>query len=248
MPEANTRRLVVQGLFASILMGLAGCGNGIDNTAISPGDFSSDNDPISGSSDSTKKNSLALQPDGSPKLEDLMKPGPLGEKSIGSDSAAVTIIEYASLTCPYCRAFHQQTWPILKRDYIDKGKVKFILREFPIGHASGAATIAMRCLGQNNSARFFELYHKFITQQNKWVSLEVRRDKIFSVATQTGISRKDFDTCYENKEILEGLKWVKQRARDLGVSGTPTFFVNGKKARSVLTIDEIIKMAAPLLS
>ncbi len=247
MPESNSRRLVIHGLFATTLVGLAGCGNGSNGVAVSPVNFS-DDDPISGDPANANKSKLTLQADGTPKPEELMKAGPLGEKSMGSDAAPVTLIEYASLTCPYCRAFHMQTWPTLKRNYIDTGKVRFILREFPIGHASGAATIAMRCLGQDNTARYFELYHKFITQQKKWVSLEVRRDKIFSIAAQTGISRQQFDACYANQEILEGLKWVKQRGRDLGVSGTPTFFINGKKARSVLSMEEIKKMAAPMLS
>ena len=195
-----------------------------------------------------KEKEVVLKADGTPELADLMKPGPLGEKTMGSPSAPVTIIEYASLTCPYCRAFHAQTWPTLKRDYIDKGKVHYILREFPIGHTSGAATIAMRCLGQNDSARFFDLYDKFMHQQKKWVSLEVRRDKIYKIVANSNVSRAEFDACYDNKDILEGLKWVKQRGRALGVSGTPTFFINGQKARSVLTIEDIKRMAAPHLS
>lgn len=247
MSENNGRRNLIKGLFIAALLGLSACGNGTGDAVISQVSFS-DDDPIVSDPNNSKKSNLDLNADGTPKIQDLMKAGPLGEKSIGSDTAPVTIIEYASLTCPYCRAFHLQTWPTLKRDYIDTGKVRFILREFPIGHASGAATIAMRCLGQDNTTRFFDLYHKFITQQKKWVSLEVRRDKIFSIAAQTGVSRKQFDACFTNQEILEGLKWVKQRGRDLGVSGTPTFFINGKKARSVLTIEEIKKLAAPSLS
>ena len=93
-----------------------------------------------------------------PTIDDIMKAGPLGDRSLGRADAPITIIEYASLTCPYCRKFHRTTYPTLKRKYIDTGKVRFILREFPIGRTSGTAWIVTRCAAP---AKYFKLYGEY---------------------------------------------------------------------------------------
>ena len=183
-----------------------------------------------------EKPAALLNTDGSANLAELMKPGPRGEKALGSPTAPVTIIEYASLTCPYCRQFHAKTYPRLKKELIDTGKVRYILREYPIGRTAGTAAIVARCATDKD---FFTLYDKFLKQQARWTSQDVRPDAIYQIAAQTGMSRKTFDACLVNKEIEDGLKTVKLRGREFGVSGTPTFFINGKKFRGPLTFDQI---------
>ena len=180
-----------------------------------------------------------------PTLEEVMKPGPLPEMALGRPDAPVTLIKYASLTCPYCRQFQLTTFPQLKREYIDTGKVRFIIREFPIGFQSGAATIALRCVPPN---KYFELYEKFLTQQGSWVSQEVRRDPIFKVAAQSGLSRAQFDACYENQAMIQALNQVKERGRTLGVIGTPNFFVNGRLVKTVIGMKEIREMVDPIIA
>lgn len=175
-------------------------------------------------------------------MAELMKPGPLGEIALGSASAPDTIIEYASLTCPFCRKFHLTAYPRIKKELIDTGKVRLIIREFPIGRSAGTAAIITRCAPEKD---FFVLFDKFLTQQNKWVSQDVRPDAIYKIAAQTGMTRQAFDACLINKEVEDGLALVKQRGREFGVSGTPTFFVNGKKARGALTFDQIKAMLGP---
>jgi protein-disulfide isomerase len=165
--------------------------------------------------------------------------------AFGRPDAPVTIIKYASLTCPYCREFQKQTYPELKRAYIDTGKVRFIVREFPIGKTSGEATIALRCA---KPERYLALYTKFLEQQNKWVSQEVRLNSIYAIASQVGMTRQQFDACRENQAMIEGLKWVKDRGRTLGVIGTPNFFVQGKLVKRALTMTEIREMVEPLLA
>ncbi|GAB4225753.1 MAG: DsbA family protein [Methyloligellaceae bacterium] len=186
-----------------------------------------------------------LNADGTPTREALMKPGPLGEKALGNPDAPVTIIEYASLTCPFCRRFHLATYPRLKKELIDTGKVYYIIREFPIGRSAAAAAVVTRCAPAKD---YFTLYDKFLTQQKKWTGQKVRPDAIYKVAAQTGMSRAAFDSCMANQEIIDGLVWVKQRGRQFGVSGTPTFFINGKKARGALTFDQIKAMIGPQVS
>lgn len=180
-----------------------------------------------------------------PTVAEVMQAGPLQEMALGRADAPVTIIKYMSLTCPFCRQFQQKTFPELKREYIDKGKVRLILREFPIGFQSGTATIALRCASTD---KYFELYGRFLNQQARWVSQDVRKDPIYEIAKEVGVSRPAFDACMENRALIEGLKWVKDRGRTLGIIGTPNFFVDGKLVKSVLTMAEIRAMIDPLIA
>ncbi len=180
-----------------------------------------------------------------PTMADLMKAGPLGDRVLGRADAPVTVIEYASLTCPYSRAFHVETWPAFRKAYIDTGKVRFILREFPIGRSSGNAWIINRCF---EGEAYFDLYDRFLRKQHLWVSQKVRLDAIFAVAKEMGMTRKQFDSCLANQAIIDHIKWVKQRGRRLGVTGTPTFFIGERKERSVLTLAQLAAIIEPMLA
>lgn len=234
------RRAINFGLLSTAVGGLSACVSSSDKPLLSSS--------TEGAMSLTSAENVTLDPDGQPRLEDLMQEGPLGDKALGRKDAPVTMIKYASLTCPYCREFHLKTFPMLKREYINKGKIRFVLREFPIGHASGTATLIMRSVGQNNDKAYFALYDKFITKQKMWVSQEVRLDAMFKVAAETGLTRAQFDASLKDEKVIHGLKWVKQRGRRLGVIGTPSFFINGKKHRGALTIQQIQGMIAPYLA
>jgi protein-disulfide isomerase len=181
-----------------------------------------------------------------PSLEEVMKPGPLPEMALGRADAPVTIVQYASMSCPICRRFLAETFPTLKRAYIDTGKVRFILRaEFPIGKQSGLATIALRCAPPS---KYFVLYQKLMEQHPAWVSQEVRPDPIFKVASQVGMTRAQFDSCRENRAMIAAINGIKDRGRTLGVIGTPNFFINGKLVKGFLSIADIRAMIDPVLS
>lgn len=180
-----------------------------------------------------------------PTLAQVMKLGTLPEMSMGRADAPVTIIKYASLTCPYCRKFQKEVFPVLKRDYIDRGKVRFIIREFPIGRQSGLATIAWRCAGRKN---FFKLYDEFLFNQRRWVSQQVRAEPILKIASKLGMTRAKFDSCRQNQGMISGLKWIKDRGRKLGVIGTPNFFINGKLVKRRIGVSELRNIIDPLLS
>ena len=181
-----------------------------------------------------------------PSIDEIMKPGELPEMALGRPDAPVTIIQYASMTCPYCRKFQVEAFPVLKREYIDTGKVRFILRaEFPIGKQSGLATVALRCAPPQ---KYFELYEKLMLQQASWVSQEVRPDPILKVAAQVGMTRAQFDSCRENRGMIKALNAIKERGRTLGIIGTPNFFIQGKLVKSVIGMKEIREMVDPILA
>jgi protein-disulfide isomerase len=180
-----------------------------------------------------------------PTVADVMKAGDLPEIAFGRADAPVTLIKYMSLTCPHCRRFQADVFPVLKRDYIDTGKVRFILREFPIGKASGTATIALRCAPTDN---YLMLYEKYLQQQPAWVAQEVKTDAIFAVAAQVGMTRGQFDSCLQNRGMIAQLNAIKERGRTLGVIGTPNFFLNGRLIKSTMGVKEMRELIDPVLA
>ena len=180
-----------------------------------------------------------------PSIAEIMKAGDLPEMALGRKDAPVTIVKYASMTCPYCRQFQIEVFPALKAEYIDTGKVRFILREFPIGKQSGLATVALRCAAPDKQ---FALYDKLMRQQATWVSQDVRPDPIFKVAAQVGMTRQQFDSCRENRAMIAALNGIKERGRTLGVIGTPNFFVAGKLVKTVIGMKELREMVDPILA
>lgn len=174
-----------------------------------------------------------------PDVKALMATGPLDEKTLGKPGASVTIVEYASLSCMLCRAFHKTTFARFKREYIDTGKVYFVFREFPIGKSPAAAATAARCVPEKD---FFRINDKLMTTSGQWDGREPNLDAIYKVVQETGISRSSFDTCMANQKISDGVVQMKQRGREFGVVGTPTFFINGKRVRGNLSFDEMRKL------
>jgi protein-disulfide isomerase len=180
-----------------------------------------------------------------PSSEELMKAGPLGEMSQGSAEAPVTIIEYASMTCSHCAAFAVGTYPELKSRYIDKGKVRYIMREFPLDPVAAAGFMLARYAG---GSKYFDVIDLLFHQQPEWAFVKDPLAGLHKMAKQIGLSDEQVDECLKDQKLLDGIDWVRQRgAEKFGVNSTPTFFINGKIQRGALPIDELAKLIDPYL-
>lgn len=172
----------------------------------------------------------------------LLKPGPLGEMVLGDEKAPVTIIEYASATCPHCANFHKGTFKVLKGKYIDTGKVRFVFREFPFDNPSLAAFMMARCAPKD---KYFPMIDILFEQQRKWASQGADvRGELFNIARLGGFTEKTFDECLKNEEIAKGVIAVRDTGMQLGVASTPSFFVNGVLMRGnngIAQFDAMIK-------
>jgi len=172
---------------------------------------------------------------------DLLKPSPLGDMVLGPANAPVTIIEYASMTCGHCATFDIQTFPTLKSKYIDTGKVRFILREFPLDPLAAAAFMIARCAAGEDTNKYYAMVDTLFHQQKTWAVREPLAP-LKTIARQAGLSEQAFNACLSNQQMLDKLEAVRKDAVDkLGVKSTPTFFINGEKREGALSVEEISK-------
>jgi protein-disulfide isomerase len=182
-------------------------------------------------------------------LAALAKPGPAGDIALGSDKAPVTVIEYASTTCPHCAHFSAETFPELKKRYIDTGKVRFIFREFPFDKLGAAGFMLARCASKDGgSERYMAVVETLFAKQDQWVVQEDPVPALRSIAKQLGFSEDSFKACLTNQTVLNGIEDVRNRAvQKLGVNSTPTFFVNGKKVVGDVPLETLTKEIDPYL-
>lgn len=166
------------------------------------------------------------------------------DRILGNPNAPITIVEYASLTCPHCAHFADDILPQIKKEWIDTGKAKLVLRDFPLdGEALKAAMIA-RCAPPD---RFYAFIDTFFADQDKWVTVSDFQAALTRLAELGGMSKTAVDACLkdtalENK-ILQGRLTA---GKQLGVDATPTFFINGAKFTGAPTVEQFNKLLSGL--
>ncbi len=166
----------------------------------------------------------------------LLEPGPLPEKVLGNDDAPVTIVEYASMTCPHCAHFHETTLPELKTKYIDTGKARLIFREFPFDPRAEAGFMLARCSNDN----YFAMIDVLFKQQESWAGVQDAKTALLQISKLAGFSQESFEACLTDQKLLEDVRAVRERgSNDFGVNSTPTFFINGNRYPGALSIDEL---------
>lgn len=183
---------------------------------------------------------------------ELLQPGPLPEIVLGKADAPVTIVEYASMTCPHCAHFSETTFPELKKRYIDTGKVRFIFREFPLDVLAAAGSMLARCISDSitkagDSDKYVGMIELLFQTQRTW-AVEKPLVPLFNTVKQTGFTQQSFDACLANQKLFQDIQAVRDRAADkFGVNSTPTFFINGKKVQGDLAIEDLEKELQPYL-
>lgn len=183
--------------------------------------------------------------EGSVDVAKLLTPGLLKDIFIGKDDAKVTIVEYASMTCPHCRHFHETTLPQLTKKYIDSGKVRLVLREFPFDPRASAAFMLARCAGDD---KYYAMVGALFQQQENWARADDAKAALLQLSRLAGFSQDSFDKCLTNQELLNQVNASRERAsKDFGVESTPTFFINGQRYPGAMTIEQFSGIIDPLL-
>jgi protein-disulfide isomerase len=178
-------------------------------------------------------------------IDQLMAPGPLPDIVEGSPAAAITIIEYASMTCSHCAAFHEETWPLLKAKYVDSGKAKFILREFPLDPLTAAGFMLARCAGPDKRGALID---RLFAQQKNWAFVDKPVDALLTQVEQAGMSQTDFEACLNNRDLYDSVNRTRDSAAQrFAIESTPTFFVDGRRLDGALAIGDFDQVLQPLL-
>ncbi len=166
------------------------------------------------------------------------------DRILGDPNAPITIIEYASMTCPHCAHFADEVLPELKKKWIDTGKVKLVLRDFPLDGEAVHASMIARCAPPD---RFYAFVDTFFADQSKWVTAADHQAALTRLAALGGMSKAEVDKCLANNALENQILNSRLVAsKDLDVSATPTFFVNGTKYTGEPTVEAFNKLLADL--
>ena len=157
----------------------------------------------------------------------------------GNPKAKVTVIEYASLTCSHCKQFQDTTYPDLKKNYIDTGKIRFVYRDYPLdGLAMGGAVLA-RCAPGDKGKVMIDLMFK---NQADWVRAQNPLEPLRGYAQLAGMSAADVEACLKNEGIMTKIREVQDTASNTyKVAATPTLFVNEEKLEGAVPYDQLSK-------
>lgn len=156
---------------------------------------------------------------------------------LGKADAPVTIIEYASMTCPHCARFHSDVLPAIKTEFIDKGQVRLIYRDFPLDQMALTASVVARCAGPD---RYFPFVDALFSSQSKWAGDSNPMLALSRIARLGGMSQADFEACLKKQDVAE--KVLAQRLdadKTFGVRSTPTIIINGDLYSGGLGINEL---------
>lgn len=149
-----------------------------------------------------------------------------GEKTLGDPAAPVTMIEYASATCPHCARFHIDIWPDIRKDYVDTGKVFFVFREMPLDNLALGVFMLARCVAED---KYFPTIDLLFRKQEVWTRNNPK-EELLKIVSMSGLDTAGADACVQKQDLAKAIVESGRKAREeFGVKGTPTFFINGTK-------------------
>ncbi|WP_341705176.1 DsbA family protein [Ferrovibrio sp.] len=165
-----------------------------------------------------------------PRLQDMV---------LGRADAPITIIEYASLTCPHCADFHESVLPALKKDYLDTGKAKLIFRDFPLDNLAFAGAIVARCAGPE---KYFTYLGVLFAQQRQWATAQDPKAALKQIARLGGMPGDQFEACLTDKAVGDYILNSRLEGNQkFNVNSTPTIIVDGKPESGVPSYEDLRK-------
>ena len=174
---------------------------------------------------------------------ELNKAPALGEMALGADEGAkVTLIEYASATCPHCATFHKDAWKKLQAEYVDTKKIRFIFREFPLNDAALAAFMIARAAPKDS---YFPLIGIYFETLETWAQNPA--EGLLNIAKQAGFTQEKFNLTLKDQELAKNIIAIRDDGTKFGVKGTPSFFINGEKFEGETTYEALKAAIDPLL-
>lgn len=165
---------------------------------------------------------------------------------LGRADAPVTIVEYASLTCPHCANFHTKELPQLKKSYIDTGKVRLVYRDFPLDRLALAASVLAACFEKD---RYFPILGVLFEGQMRWARAKDPMKALSQIGRLGGLGQKQFEACFKDKPLQTRI--LEQRlhgSKTFKVSSTPTLIINGRKFNGGLTFAQMKSVIDPMLA
>jgi len=167
------------------------------------------------------------------------------EISLGGAQAPISFIEYGSLTCDNCISFHRNVLPRIKKHYIDTGSVRFVFRHFPTSETAVHAAVAAQCAGE----KYYEMLDRLYSTVSGWYRAENRNDIFIQQATSLELDSAMFASCLNDTRNFSDIVNQRKAARkNHDVTGTPTFFINGKIVRGKKSFVEIKALFSEALS
>ncbi len=152
------------------------------------------------------------------------------DMAVGSPDAPITVIEYASFTCPHCATFHDSVYRDLKRDYVDTGKVRFVHREVFFDRFGLWASMVARCGGE---MRYFGIVDRIYATQSNWTASgdpAVIADSLRRIGLGAGLSEEQLESCLSDRDMAQALVgWYQGNAQADDITSTPSFVIDGEK-------------------
>lgn len=165
---------------------------------------------------------------------------------MGSAKAPVTIVEYSDFQCPYCAAFVSVQMPEVRKQLIETGKVRWRFRDFPLHKYSTTAGISAQCAGEQG--KFWEM-HDRLFNAHQWAEADKDPSKQFrEFASGVGVDLARYDACVDSRRYENRIKASQQEGIALGVHGTPTFLVNGRRFEGRPTSDAMQSLVDSLIA
>ncbi|MEM9838350.1 MAG: DsbA family protein [Pseudomonadota bacterium] len=231
-----TYRIATAAALSLSVFALAACGGNTESEAEEAAEVAAEASeaPEAGAPEAPAEPELLPAPEGS-MAGDVM--------SLGSPDAPLTITEFASVTCPGCAAFHASAFPAIKEQFIDTGDVRFVYKEFPtppVRYAQAGFILARCAATEAGPDAYFAMVDALYKTQRTWLYGDDTPGALRNIAAQAGLAGEEFDNCFRRDDIRTALISSIEEGRDLDITGTPTFVVDGQVLTLRGTPDEII--------